>query len=95
MSRKYGKIVQVIATDQNQPAGFIWRGSTYHVQEILAAWHLRDRWWGMTSPASPGAQETKPSDRYYYRLQCDPELFQCELYYDATSMCWVLDRVYD
>lgn len=34
------------------------------------------------------------SDRFYYRVHCTSGL-QCDIYYDAASSAWVLDRVHD
>lgn len=72
------------------PAQFVWRDATYVVQEVLVGWHLRDRWWeNMRDGCGSGA-----SDRHYYRLRCTDGLL-CEVYYDAASDYWVLDRVHD
>ena len=93
MTRLYGDPV-LVALHDDQLQCFIWRGTTYRVQEVLATWHLRDRWWDHPSRGAATASAAAETDRYYYRLECSPEL-QCELYFDSTSAGWVLDRVYD
>lgn len=105
MSRHYGHMIQMACDkrrlgqqNQHPPQRFVWRGVTYHVAEILAAWHLRDRWWQAkpSGPTAPGEQRASSasSDRYYYRVRCADGLL-CDLYYDAISGAWVLDRVHD
>ena len=93
MTKRYGDPI-LVAHQNDQLRCFIWRGTTYHVEAVLAIWHLRDRWWegrirGYTTP-----QTAIESDRHYYRLDCSPELL-CEIYFDAASDGWILDRVYD
>lgn len=90
MAHRYGHPIQVTCA-AGQPSHFIWRAVTYTVAEILATWHLRDRWW-----AQPGEGEgaTGASDRLYYRVQCADGLL-CDLYCDTARGAWVLDRVHD
>ena len=68
---------------------FVWRDQCYAVAEIIATWHLRDRWW---ERAGAGA-----SDRTYYRVCCrgsaGEQLF--DLYHDTVTGCWVLDLAHD
>ncbi len=97
MTRRYGDLILVAQHHDNQPRCFIWHGTTYRVQSVLAMWHLQDRWWepipsGQAS--SHEALEATASDRHYYRLECLPGLV-CEIYFDSASDRWVLDRVYD
>ena len=98
MTRHYGEQILVAQhTYVSHPRCFIWRGITYHVLEVLATWHLMDRWWnpGPEGYADvSGAREDHESDRHYYRLECSPGLL-CELYFDTVSDRWILDRVYD
>jgi hypothetical protein len=97
MTRRYGEPILVAQhTYVNHPRCFIWRGTTYHVLAVLATWHLMDRWWkpAPEGNVSSGAKEEKESDRHYFRLDCSPGLL-CELYFDAASDRWILDRVYD
>ena len=68
---------------------FVWRDQCYAVAEIIATWHLRDRWW-----VQPGDRSPEPSDRYYYRVECTDGLL-CELYHDIVCDARVLDRVHD
>lgn len=85
MTRHYGQPITVTVTvpraegSVGPPAAFRWRGVRYRVREVLATWHLRDRWWEATPPpdAPPNAPPTPPtaatagaSDRHYYRLRC-------------------------
>jgi hypothetical protein len=101
MAHQYGQPIHVTcaapgagAREVGEPQRFTWRGREHVVVEILAAWHLRDRWWdlprGGDTPASPGGA----SDRHYYRVQCADGLL-CEVYYDTAHRAWVLDRVHD
>lgn len=95
MTRRYGDLILVAESAYNQPRCFIWRGITYRVREVLAMWHLRDRWWEGKTRRHPGSQpRERESDRQYYRLDCVPELL-CEIYFDSVSERWTLDRVYD
>jgi hypothetical protein len=101
------------------PAAFLWRGMWYQVDELLATWRLRDRWW--VAPladvigGADGAEAAPPegrsdhaaralpadalpaTERAYYRVLCrDPQGEQVfDLYYDAATQQWVLDRVHD
>jgi hypothetical protein len=86
VTRRYGHPIQVQA-DNGHPLSFIWRGTRYQVYAILDTWHLQDRWW-----AGDGASGS--SDRTYYRLDCSRDV-QCEIYFDAVTSIWILDRVYD
>jgi hypothetical protein len=98
MTRRYGELILVAQhTYSDHPRCVIWRGTTYRVVAVLATWHLQDRWWEPIS--QEGAHSSTPlknqeSDRHYYRLDCSPGLL-CELYFDAASDRWILDRVYD
>jgi hypothetical protein len=73
----------------DQPRQFVWRDRLYTVAEVLATWHLRNRWWEPVVASPTGA-----SDRHYYRLQCTDGLL-CDLYHDVARDVWVLDRVHD
>lgn len=141
MSRRYGHTISVEqaqrspgevghaqASTPSGPRQFVWHSTSYRIAELLATWHLRDRWWqpgpirqseqreyppdGAAPSGAPGwddhpyradvvpqievhcANHESSSDRYYYRVRCVSGLV-CELYYDAISGQWVLDRVYD
>ena len=97
MTHCYHQPITVSTTPQGQPHAFTWRGREYRVLEILATWHLRDRWWrrgALPTSQAPGGQTRGASDRTYYRVRCADE-FYGELYYDAACDCWVLDRIYD
>lgn len=104
MTRHYGQPIAVTAAESGtgQPAAFHWRGVRYRVREILAIWHLRDRWWEATPPAD-APTTSGASDRHYYRLRCvasagssgDGNGLLCDVYYDAARDGWVLDRVHD
>ena len=95
MTRHYGQPIAVTAAESGagQPAAFRWRGVRYRVREVLATWHLRDRWWESPPPADAPAT-SGASDRHYYRLRCSSGLL-CDVYYDAARDGWVLDRVHD
>lgn len=88
------------------PAAFKWRGVWYQVDETLATWRLRDRWWAAPSAdvadvaggfGAPIADVLPPTERTYYRVLCrDPEGEQVfDLYYDAANGQWTLDRAHD
>jgi hypothetical protein len=129
MARQYREPIVVVLWPDGEPRGIVWRGAAYSVVEVLARWHLRDRWWAQphatasrasgpatTSPLrdardaradreawdDPGAWEgwdtprsgTSASDRYFYRLRCGGGLL-CDVYRDATTNAWMLDRVWD
>jgi hypothetical protein len=84
MSRWIGIPVRVEMRLDGQPRAFTWRHTTYHVQ-VIAEWHLMDRWW----------DRERQADRTYYRvLTADHQVF--ELYRDAAQGdVWVLDKVQD
>ena len=67
---------------------FIWRGTCYQVHTspgyVASAGSLVGRW-------GRGGSE---SDRTYYRLDCSGDL-QCDVYFDAATGIWILDRVHD
>jgi hypothetical protein len=92
------------------PAAFSWRGVWYQVDEVLSVWRLRDRWWaapsadvadvadgGAGSAGRPLADALLPTERAYYRVLCrgteGEQVF--DLYYDAATGQWMLDRVQD
>jgi hypothetical protein len=85
VTRRYGHPIQVQAS-LGRPLRFTWRGTRYQVHIVLDTWHLQDRWWV--------GDEWGSSDRTYYRLDCSSDL-QCEVYFDAVTGIWILDRVYD
>ena len=105
MAHRYGQPVAVDAI-AGQPVAFTWRGVQYAVRDVLATWHLRDRWWEPTTPSTPPAGGSSAStrasagaspgasDRHYYRVRCAGEQI-FDLYHDAAVDRWVLDRVYD
>jgi hypothetical protein len=111
MARQYRQRIRVtVAADapDRHPATFRWRDTTYRVAEVLARGHERGRWWTSvasaavatpSAPQSPHASpSTGPTDRHYYRLLCDSGTnwcLLCEVYYDAATDEWVLDRVLD
>ena len=89
------------------PAAFCWRGVWYQVDEVLSVWRLRDRWWAAPSAdvadgadggaGRPLADVLLPTERAYYRVLCrgaaGEQVF--DLYYDAATGQWMLDRVQD
>ena len=94
MTKRYGDPILVAVSSSDQPRCFIWRGTTYRVQEVLATWHLQDRWWEDRPVGLAGVQTAGESNRLYYRLECAPGLL-CEIFFDSVSCSWTLDRVYD
>jgi hypothetical protein len=87
VTRRYGQPIQA-QVYHGRPLGFIWRGTCYQVHAILATWHLQDRWW------ADGGEDGAESDRTYYRLDCSGDL-QCDVYFDAATGVWILDRIHD
>ena len=75
------------------PRRFIWRGVTYQVAEALSRWHLMDRWWmrGVESVYSG----TGSSNRYYFRLLCQPDHQVFDVYHDIAQHVWVLETAHD
>ncbi len=92
MAHQYGQPIEVTSL-ASEPQSFMWHGREYTIVEILAAWHLRDRWWNPPRAGIPPNLESA-SDRHYYRVQCADGLL-CDVYYDAARAEWVLDRVHD
>ncbi len=101
MAHQYRRRILVTLRPSGEPGGLVWRDSAYTVVEVLARWHLRDRWWApeghgqgraSTGDTPPGGATA--SDRHYYRLRCAEGLL-CEVYWDAASGAWTLDRVLD
>lgn len=91
MTHRYHHPIKVTQA-YGHPTRFVWRNTRYVVAEVLATWHLQDRWW---QPATPGVDPaTRASDRQYYRVRCaDQQTF--DLYCDVAQGCWVLDCVHD
>lgn len=103
MAHRYGRPVHVSVRghskskpeceggrDGGTPVSFRWLGAEYPIREVLATWHLRDRWWA----AAPTTHVPRQSDRFYYRVRCrDEQVF--DLYYDVVSRLWVLDVAHD
>ena len=90
MTHRYLQPVQVTFA-ASELKSFQWRGVRYLVREVLATWHLCDRWWERYTDRGPAAQA---SDRLYYRVRCvDEEIF--DLYHDRASALWVLDCAHD
>lgn len=86
MSRRYGEAINVVADSTGQPQRFTWRSITYPV-EIIAHWHLADKWW----------DAERQSDRQYYRVMT-PDLRIFEIYHETApdkAPHWVLDVVQD
>ena len=90
MTRHYGPPIQAQVA-AGQLHSFNWRGTHYSVRKVLATWHLQDRWWA-TSSEETGKSDS--SNRTYYRLDRSSDL-QCDVYFDASTSMWILDRVYD
>ncbi len=45
MAHQYRQRILVTLRASGEPGGILWRGAAYSVAEVLARWHLRDRWW--------------------------------------------------
>lgn len=96
MAHRYGHPIRVVC-DAGDPHHFSWREDDHVIVEVLATWHLRDRWWassGRRTNGADGTAGTGASDRHYYRVLCTDGLL-CDLYYDAARDGWILDRVHD
>lgn len=101
MTHIYNQLITVTVA-HGLPATIRWRDVTYRVAQINEPWHLMDRWWRQPGAPLSGAQtQSGPpsrSDRTYYRVQCVStagEDLSCDIYYEAASRVWVLERVYD
>lgn len=104
MTHVYYQPIAVTLAD-GRPATLRWRGITYRVVECNAPWHLMDRWWEQSAGAvaaveavgQPSGHRSGRSDRTYYRLRCvsGQEDLYCDIYFEAVSGVWVLERVYD
>jgi hypothetical protein len=68
MTRRYGQSIQAQVAN-GRIYSFKWRGIRYCVYEVLATWHLRDRWWTHLVK-----KLKKSSNRAYYRLDCSGDL---------------------
>lgn len=84
------------------PVSFKWRDMWYQVDAVLATWRLRDRWWAapiadVATGTDVAADALPPTERVYYRVRCvDPRGEQIfDLYYDAASGRWLIDRAHD
>jgi hypothetical protein len=93
MSRAYHHPIQVTLVD-GKPVTLCWRKITYRVLHRNEPWHLLDRWWEQAGEPGSG---TGRSDRTYYRLHCASAHSEltCEIYFEAVSSMWILERVYD
>jgi Family of unknown function (DUF6504) len=45
MAHRYGHPVAVTRGADGTPTHFGWKGAQWPVSEVLATWHLMDRWW--------------------------------------------------
>ena len=61
MSRCLGQPVRVTRAAGGEPAAFAWRGAQYHVAEVLARWHLVDRWWLASPQTAPAGTPDAPA----------------------------------
>ena len=106
MAHRYGEPVTVTLRPDGLPATFTWRGTLYTVVEVLAKWHLIDRWWVHPNEPAPhmlprDGWPVKPiawrrSNRYYCRVEVEEHMVFA-LYCDMATRppVWVLDRVHD
>ena len=104
MTHHYGDAILVrrAGSAPGPPAAFSWRGVWYQVDAILDTWRLRDRWWSapladVAGGTDAAADVLPPTERVYYRVRCvDPQGEQIfDLYHDAVTGLWVLDRAHD
>ena len=93
MAHLYCLPVRVERSLTGAPASFVWHGVTYEVAEVLATWHLMDRWW-MQGAESAHAGNGGYSNRTYFRVRCpDHQVF--DLYFDAAQNVWILETAHD
>jgi hypothetical protein len=100
LTRIYNDLIAVTVAD-GLPTTIRWRDGVYRVAQINEPWRLMDRWWqsgatGAQSSEQDSAQSR--SDRTYYRVQCVSaagEDLTCDIYFEAVSGVWMLERVYD
>lgn len=83
---------------QRIPYALVWRGVRYRVLHVNEPWRLQDRWWVSAAEADSNGGHGY-SDRTYYRLCCQEagaaDALWCDIYYDAASNVWVMERVLD
>ncbi len=96
MAHRYGHPISVTLMT-GQPQSFLWRGRHYRVAEVFSIWRLRDRWWERPTSSQTAVPTLSAGDRTYYRVRCpDPDGEQIfDLYHDAVTGRWVLDRAHD
>src|SRR5262245_54399782 len=103
MAHRYGEPVTVTLRPDGFPATCTWRGTIYTTVEVLARWHLMDRWWvapGEPPPSWLAQAHSKiawgRSSRYYCRLEVEDHMV-FDLYCDAATRppVSILDRVHD
>jgi len=83
---------------KRRPTALQWRGVRYQVRAVLAQWRLTHRWWVTAAEADANGGKGH-TDRTYYRLCCqeagvDWDML-CEVYHDAVTNVWVMERVLD
>jgi hypothetical protein len=96
MAHHWGMPILVERDPQSAaPRAFTWRGVRYDGLQVLATWHVVDRWWEASNPYA----RRHATDRVYYRVLCELRAFASlavfELYFDRAANTWVLDREYD
>lgn len=70
MTRRYGHAITVTHAG-SLPAGFHWNGIAYRVVEVLATWHLRDRWW--ETAATVGTAATREAGTAHTPMTSAPQ----------------------
>ncbi len=56
------RVVQRSEADPQAPSGFVWRGRSYVVREILGSWRTRTSWWRDLLSARPPAMPERAPD---------------------------------
>jgi hypothetical protein len=76
--------VEAWGGEENMPSGFVWQGTSHHIEKSYIRWRVHTRWW------EPG----EAIWREYIKVETDTGLL-CLLYQDLLKGGWFLARVYD
>jgi len=74
--------LQVAESDAREPLTIVYAESERKVEGILCRWRMCQEWW------------KRPAERDYFRVKLEGGIV-CEVFRDASSGCWQLQRVYD
>jgi hypothetical protein len=96
LAHRYNHAITVTVAN-GLPTTIRWHDVAYRVAQVNEPWRLIDRWWRSDATGAQGSEQNR-SERTYYRVQCVSaagEDLTCDIYCEAVSGVWVLERVYD